>query len=149
MALNFKDFISQILGADPPKSLDEQEVQIACAALLIHCAKADGTLTQDEDQNLRSILRDRYGLEQEETETLVALAQEREQDATDIQRFTWVLHESLDREGRLEFIRSLWEVTNSDGVIDHDERSIVRLIASLMRVEMKDAIAIRRDISGR
>ena len=147
MLRQIETFITDLLGDSPPQTLDEQEIRVACAALLVHCAKADGHQSEDEEQKLREILTRRFKLSSGETDTLIQEARRREADAVDIHRFTWVLHKNLDRAGRREIIRLLWEITHADGNIDHNERSVVTLVARLLHVEMQDAVSLRQDVT--
>ncbi len=146
MLRNIETFINDLLGDDPPQSIDEEETQVACAALLVHCARADGHQSVEEERSMREILTKRFQLSSEETEELIKIASQQEKDAVDLHRFTRVLHENLDREGRLEIIRLLWALTHADGKIDHDERSVVTLVAQLLHVEVHDAVALRREV---
>ena len=107
MLRQIETFITDLLGDSPPQTLDEQEIRVACAALLVHCAKADGHQSEDEEQKLREILTGRFKLSSGETDTLIQEARRREADAVDIHRFTRVLHKNLDRAGRRDIIRLL------------------------------------------
>jgi uncharacterized tellurite resistance protein B-like protein len=147
MFRQIETFITDLLGENSPKTLDEQEVRVACAALLVHCAKADGYQSEDEEQKLREILTKRFKLSSADTDTLIEEAQKREEDAVDIHTFTRILHANLDRDGRHQIVRFLWEITHADGNIDHNERSIVTLVASLLHVEVQDAVALRQDVT--
>ena len=146
MIRSIETFINDLLGDDPPQSLDEDHVQVACAALLVHCTRADGHQSEDEDRSLREILTKRFALSAKETEELIMVAARREKEAVDLHRFTRVLHENLDRDGRFEIVRLLWEITHADGKIDHSERSVVTLLAQLLHVEIHDAVALRRAV---
>ena len=139
-------FVYDLLGGTAPTTFDDEEMRVACGALLVHAVRIDGTWTSAEDAKLREVLSARYGLSEDETNKLIDTAAEREQDAVDIHRFTRVLYDRLDREGRKEVVGLLWEVTHADGEIDHQERSIVTLIARLLHVEVQDAVALRHSV---
>lgn len=149
MLRQFQTLIDDILGAAQAATLDEEEVPIACAALLVHCAKADGHRSSEEDAKLRELLAAHYGLSSGDTQALIDEAERREAQASDVHRFTRVLHEALDRDGRLAVVRLLWEISHADNSIDHDERTIVNLVASLLHVELADVVALRRHVAGR
>lgn len=146
MFLKIENFITDLLGENPPQNLDEQAIRLACAALLVHCAKADGYQSDEEGKMLRQILTRRFKLSSDDTETLIQEAEKREEDAVDVHRFTRVLHANLDRDGRHEIVRLLWEITLADGNIDYDERSMVTLVAGLLDVETQDAVALRHEV---
>lgn len=149
MLKHFKALIDDVLADNKPTGLSDDEVQLACAALLVHCAWADGDKSDAEDAKLREILGERYGLDRADTDTLIADAEQRVADTGDLHKFTWVLHQHLDRDGRLEVVRLLWEIGHADANIDHDERAAVNLVASLLDVEIADAVALRRRVERR
>ncbi|MFY0615778.1 MAG: TerB family tellurite resistance protein [Hyphomicrobiaceae bacterium] len=149
MLKHFKSLIDDVLGDQKPTGLSAEEVQIACAALLVHCANADGHRSDVEDSKLRAVLADRYSLPPEDVGALIDDAEQRVADAGDLHKFTWVLHQNLDRDGRLEVVRLLWEISHADDNIDHDERAAVNLVASMLDVELADAVALRRRVEKR
>ena len=148
MLKQFKAFLDEVLSDQKPTGLSEEEVQIACAALLVHCALADGHKSDVEDAKLRDVLAERYSLSEADVRALIDDAEQRAADAGDLHKFTWVLHQDLDRDGRLEVVRLLWEIGHADAKIDHDERAAVNLVASLLDVELADAVALRRRVEG-
>lgn len=149
MLKQFKTLLDEILGEQKPHALDEDEVRVACAALLVHCARADGNKSDEEDAKLREVLAARYDLSADDVQLLIDDAEQREAVTADIHKFTWVLHQSLNREERREVVRLLWEISHADSKIDHDEKAVVNLVASLLDVELADAVALRRGIERR
>lgn len=146
MLQSLEQFIRKLTASDEPERMDADEVALACAALLIRCAKADGYQSPEEDAKIREILARRFSISGENAEGLIALAGEKEAEALDTYRFTRVLHRQLDAEARKEIVGLLWEMTHADGDIDYDERSAVTLAASLLHVEIRDAVALRRAV---
>lgn len=141
--------LKRLLGDQPPQELTADELSLACSALLVHCAKADGQVTEQETQTLRDILKTRFSLTDDETEKLIGLAEDRESEAVDIHRFTRILHRDLNREERIEIVSLLWQICIADDNIDYVERSIVTLVAQLMHVELRDVIQAKHRITGK
>ncbi len=149
MLQKIQGFLSDLLGEEPPSALEAKEIRIACAALLVHCARADGYKSPAETAKLREILTEHYGLSGDEVDEVVAEAERREADAIDVHKFTRVLHKALDRGGRQDVVRLLWEISHADDLIDHDERRLVTLVAGLLDVEIHDAVQLRHGVEGR
>ena len=69
MLRQFKILIDDILngsgglGGSGARMLDAKEVPIACAALLVHCAKADGVQSVEEDAKLRELLSAHFAMD--------------------------------------------------------------------------------------
>ena len=144
MISSIENFLTELFDGQPKQIVDEDEERVACAALLVHCANADGMRSSAEDAKLRQILSEHFKMSTGEIERVVTTAQQREADAVDIYQFTRILHQRLDREGRQRMVRWLWEVANADGVIDGDERHTVSLAAQLLDVEVCDSVALRQ-----
>ncbi len=144
MISSIENFLNELFDGQPKQIVDEDEERVACAALLVHCANADGMRSPAEDAKLRDILTEHFKLSKNEIERVVATAEQREADAVDIHRFTRVLHKRLDREGRQRMVKWLWDVAHADGVIDGDERHTVSLAAQLLDVEVRDTVALRQ-----
>jgi uncharacterized tellurite resistance protein B-like protein len=137
-------FFNRLLNEGSTKTLDDREIEIASAALLAHCAKADGEQSAEEAVHLRTVLGERFGLSPAEIDSVIEAAEARERDAIDLHQFTRVLHRSLDRAARIDMVRLLWEIADADGRIDSDERRMVSLTAQLLDVEVHDAVAARQ-----
>ena len=144
MLKRIRGIFDDILGEGAGSTLAGEDVRLACAALLVHCARADGHQSEQEDRALHRILSEQYELTASETQELIAHAQARETEAVDIHRFTRVLHSSLDWDGRANVVAQLWEIAHADATIDHDERSTVNLIASLLDIELSEVVRLRR-----
>jgi uncharacterized tellurite resistance protein B-like protein len=137
-------FFNRIMNEGENKKLDAREIEIASAALLAHCAKADGEQSAKETAHLKTVLGQRFDLTQEEIDSVIEVAEARERDAIDLHQFTRVLHRSLDRDARIHMVQLLWEIADADGQIDSDERRMVSLTAQLLDVEVHDAVAARQ-----
>ena len=144
MISSIENFLNDLFDGQPKQIVDEDEERVASAALLVHCANADGIKSSAEDAKLRQILSEHFKLSNSEIERIVKTAEQREADAVDIHRFTRILHQRLDREGRQRMVKWLWEVANADGSIDSDEKHTVALAAQLLDVEIRDSVALRQ-----
>ncbi|MEN2495015.1 MAG: hypothetical protein TECD_00928 [Hyphomicrobiaceae bacterium hypho_1] len=134
----------RILDEDKPQKLASHDIEIASAALLVNCSRVDGNQSLEESKYLRSVLGKYFNLSNEEIESVVECAEALERDAIDLHRFTRVLHYNMDRDSRIQMIQMLWEMANSDGHIDHDERQMISLTAQLLEVELHDVVSTRQ-----
>lgn len=146
MIANIANFLNDFVGGAPAHRLDETELRVACAALLVHCAHADGEHCHTEDAKLREILISSFELSGADAESVIETATRQQQNAVDLHRFTRVIHKHLDRDGRKRMVRQLWEVANADGTIDAEERALVSITAQLLDVEGHDAVALRQAV---
>lgn len=148
MITSIENFLNSLLGSAPLREFAAPELSVACAALLVHCAKADGDHSTSEDIKLREILSHIFDLSDEDADAVIDTATRQQQNAVDLHRFTRVLHKHLDRDGRKRMVRLLWEMANADGTIDSHERALVSVTAQLLDVEGHDAVALRQKVLG-
>lgn len=144
MFTSIDKFLNELFDNKPAQLTDEAEERVACAALLVHCANADGIRSESEDAKLTAILTEHFKLSSDEISQIISAAEAQERDAVDLHRFTRVLHQRLDREGRQRMVKWLWEIAHADGTIDRDERNTVALAAQLLDVEVRDSVALRQ-----
>lgn len=124
------------------------DVRIAAAALLIHVLEADGSRDAAETRRLRSVLGEAYGLAGRELDKVLSAGEAADREAVDLHALTGTLKRHLDREGRQDFIRMMWEMAYADGRTDELEDTIVWRVAELIGVENHDRIALRREVCG-
>jgi uncharacterized tellurite resistance protein B-like protein len=144
MLQKIERFLVELVSEKGTRTLDEEELRIASAALLVHCAKADGHQSAEENVKLRSLMKEQFDLRSDQIETIIATAEQQEQEAVDLHRFTRVLHKQLDRDECKRMVQLLWEMADADGKIDSDERHIVSLTAHLLGIEVHDSVAARQ-----
>ncbi|RMF08841.1 MAG: TerB family tellurite resistance protein [Alphaproteobacteria bacterium] len=149
---SIKDLVETFSGHEAPKperDLDEEEVRLAAAALLVHATVVDGTVDRREGEVLRDVLERRFNLDHGAAGRLIQEAAEREAEAVDLYGFTSVLTRRLDREGRLKIVEMMWEVVIADGVIHEFEANLVWRAAELLGVTSRDRIMLRKRVESR
>jgi uncharacterized tellurite resistance protein B-like protein len=130
----------------PDTAQFHNEPRLAVAALLVHLAAVDGTVTDDERRIVRETLEDYYGLEADEVEKLVVEATRRDADAVDFYQFTSAL-KTLDPEERVEVVRMMWQVVFADKKNDELEDNMVWRIAELIGVSARDRTVLRNQMA--
>lgn len=130
----------------PDATLLSMEPKLAVAALLVHLAAIDGTVTAAERQALAGTLMDHYGLSDGEVEKLVSEATRRDQESVDFYRFTSALS-SLDDKEKVEIIRMMWQVVFADSKNHELEDNMVWRIAELIGVSSRDRTVLRAQMA--
>jgi uncharacterized tellurite resistance protein B-like protein len=126
----------------PDATVLSMEPKLAVAALLVHLAAIDGSVSEDERQALRATLMDYYGLGEGEVEKLIVEATRWDQESVDFYRFTSALS-SLDDSEKLEIIRMMWQVVFADSKNHELEDNMVWRIAELIGVSARDRNVLR------
>ena len=80
-----KNFVAELAdGGSEAGGLAEQELRLATAALLIHAAAIDGTMSETERQKLQSVLRQLFELDDAAAAELVEQGIVADQKAVDL-----------------------------------------------------------------
>ncbi|MCV2882595.1 TerB family tellurite resistance protein [Actibacterium sp. XHP0104] len=144
----FADFLSRLIQPAPAR-LPDTDARLALGALLVRVARSDGDYAPQEAQRIDRILTARYGLSPFEATALRADAEQLESEAPDTVRFTRAIKDAVPYEDREAVVEALWEVVLADGVRDHEEDALLRLVANLLGVNDRDSNIARQRVEAR
>lgn len=133
------------VGSDP-RGYSEADYRLAAAALLVHVAAADGQAAAAEQDRLKAILSERFGLDATQAAELLARAEDSDRDAVDFFQFTSVLKRELDEAGRRRVVGMMWEIACADGRIHEFEENAIWRIAELLGVSARERVELRRSV---
>lgn len=139
-----------MLSGAPSASLSgPDDLQLACAILLIEAGHMDGSFDDDERAVVKRVLTEKFNLSAEELEELFATAEEKVATANEIYSFTRLVKDKFSPGERIQMIEMLWEVVYADGVLDDYEANLVRRIAGLIYVSDVDSGDARKRVLAR
>src|SRR3972149_12101548 len=75
-------------GGKHPGQFGEDDYRLASAALLVHAAGIDGGVSDAERARLRGVIKQRFKLDDEDADELLAEATEADRSAIDLYQFT-------------------------------------------------------------
>lgn len=143
----FANLLRRLTMPEAPLSLLDQ--RLALAALLIRVARSDGDFAAAEAARIDRILARRFGLSPDEALRLRAEAETLEEEAPDTVRFTRAIKDTVPYEEREAVVEALWDVALADGVRDHEEDGLMRLVASLLGIADRDSALARQRVESR
>ena len=135
-------------GGKQPGHFDDDDYRLAAAALLVHAAAIDGDMPQIARDKLHALIKQRFELDDERTDELLAAASVAEQQSIDLYKFTARLNRSLDEKGRARVVEMLWQIVYADGVVTEFEDNLVWRAADLLGISQGERIALRRRVAG-
>ena len=118
---------------------------ILIAALLIHAAKIDENYTEIEKEIIKKVIMQLNGINLDESEKLLKIAEKKEEESNQIIGFTSEI-KKYSMEFRLKIIEIIWKIVYSDGKNDSYESSLIRRICGLLYVSDKDNGIIKTKI---
>lgn len=143
------DHILSLLSGGAPTVGKADPLQVAVAALMVQAACMDDTFDAAERSAIERLLAERFDLAPDAVQRLLAGAEKRADDSSQLYPFTRIAIERLDERERVQVIEMLWEVAYADGVLDPDEDMLLRRIAGLLYVSDYDRGAARRRVLDR
>lgn len=138
----FADFLNRLIQPDP-ETLPDTDARLALGALLVRIARSDGEYAHEEAARIERILAIRYALDAGAAQTLRREAETLESEAPDTVRFTRAIKDAVPYEDREGVVEALWEVVLADGIRDHEEDALLRLVANLLGVNDRDSALAR------
>jgi len=143
----FADFLKRLTQPEPAP-LQATDARLALTALLVRIAKSDDDYAAIEIALIEQVIAARYGLSPAEVTALRADAETLESEAPDTVRFTRAIKNSVPYDDRVGVIEALWQVVLADGVRDHQEDALLRLVADLLGVNDRDSNLARRRVAA-
>jgi uncharacterized tellurite resistance protein B-like protein len=143
-------FFQKHLGGLDPAANDiakTQSTRLAAAALLIEVVRADTEFTQDERRVLMASVRNRFSLDAQAADELLALAEQETKDAVDLYQFTSQINQHFTPDQKKWLIEELWRAAYADKILDRHEESIVRKVAELLYVPNLQVLAAKHRVA--
>ena len=123
-----------LMGEEEEGAAEDAQLQKAIATLLVRSLVIDGEETIEEAMKLVDLLKGKFELSNREAEDLFNEAKVAERDATDLFKFTNVVTEQMDREGRISVLEMMFEIVAADGKVDVFEENLMNRASNLLRV---------------
>ncbi|MBS3916276.1 MAG: TerB family tellurite resistance protein [Sulfuritalea sp.] len=153
MLSRVRDFFERhIAGESSAQGNDQHSIKLATAALLVEVMRIDDATTPAERAAVERAVRAKFNLSSQETDQLIALAEEEARQATDYFQFTSLINQRFTQPQKERVIELMWQVAYADAAIDAHERHLLRKIAALLHVPDSANLAAKlraRDSAGR
>lgn len=122
-------------SGDPEAARSGKDIRLAACALLLEIAHADSEFTDDERQHLESAVRRHFGVDSEEADRLLELAEAERVQAVDLWQFTKLISDSYSTGQKMVLAEIMWGLVYADGEFASKEDYLMRKIFSLLRLE--------------
>ncbi len=122
---------------DESAAIARDRARIAAAALLIEVVRVDDQFTEHERAAALGSVQRKFGLEPEQAQQLLELAEAEANDAHDTYQFTSKINAGFSSEEKLRLIEELWRVAYADEVLHRHEEHLIRRVAELLHVSHK------------
>jgi uncharacterized tellurite resistance protein B-like protein len=136
MLKTLRDLFDAVLPprADAPPAHAEHALQLATAVLLVEVMRAEPEITDSEREAVANALRSAFGLQGDEGERLIELAQRTARDSTDYFAFTSKINDVFEMPHKIAIVEHMWRVAYADGVLGAHENHVMRRLSDLLHV---------------
>jgi len=128
----FAEQIQQRAATDAAGS--ERALHLATAALLIEVTRADYQVELSEQKAVVAAVQDLFGLTVQETDELIALAEQEARQSVSLFQFTELVDRQFTAEQKVRVVEMMWRVAYADRHKDKYEEHVVRKVAELLHV---------------
>lgn len=111
---------------------DGDEAHLAATALLVHIARADGTLGEAETERLVRLVRGRYAETDAEARGLIERAAAFDAQTRDLSGLVEWIGEDGAPEPRARLLAMAWAVAGADGAVHEFEEALVWRLGGLL-----------------
>ena len=137
----FKNFLKK------KKEVESDKKNISIIALLVHAAKIDENYSEAEKEIIKKVIVQLNGVELNESEKLLKIAEKVEENSNQIVEFTKEI-KKYSMEFRLKIIEIIWKIVYSDGASDNYESNLIRRICGLLYISDKDSGIIKTKVQS-
>ena len=130
-------------GAPTESTRAQRSLQLATAALLLEVIRSDGNVDVAEERAVLLAVRERFRLSDEESESLLRLAEQEVREGTGTYQFTSLINQYFDQSQKGQVMELILQAAYSDGELVAHEAHVVRRIADLLHVSHDDFIAAK------
>ena len=121
-----------------------EQINMACAALLLEVAEADYADDPAETEAILRALEKELNLNRAEVSALLARAKSETEGATDLFPYTHLINQRCAREQKCAILTAMWRVAMADGNLDKYEDQLLRRVTNLLRLDHSDFIAAKQ-----
>ncbi len=139
---------SQVSVPKKENQSDTKKLQIATCAIFLEMAKSDDNCTEEERQEILSIMQRTFNLEKEYADELIELAKSRLVQSISIYEFTGIINSNFTSDEKFELMKNLWRLIYTDQKLDKYEDQLVKRLGTMLHLEHKDVIAAKLMVKG-
>ncbi len=142
-----RSFAAQAFGMTSDGKADTgTDEALAAIALLVHVARADGTLAPAEAERLSRLVQGRYAETRNQADALIARAAAFDAETRDMADLVEMMGHGADHEERLRLVAMAWSLATADGAVHEFEEALVYRLGTLLGLTEDEVGRARTDM---
>ena len=148
------DFLKTLILGHPSISESDQpvnnarRVQIATCALFLELAHSDDEFTIEEEEFIRSIMKEKFDLDNQTVNELIELSTQQTKKSVSIYEFTEIINQNFDNAFKYEVLINLWRLVYADGKLDKYEDYFMRKVSGNLKMEHSQMISSKMEVKA-
>ena len=143
MLKSIRDYFERNIGGQATPAAKRHSIELATAALLVEVVRSDAGIQPTEREAVLRAVREKFGLSDDEAQTLFRLAEEEVKTANDYYQFTSLINRQFSQQQKQRVIELMWQVAYADAELAAHENHVLRRIADLLHITHGDYIAAK------
>jgi len=139
-------------GAGPGNKTGDDmghDIMVATCAIMLEMANIDDEFTRDEQNEIVSLLKSRFGLSDEVAADLLGSARAELENSVDLWSFTNMINKNYSRQERIGVMETIWKIVYTDGRLDKHEDYLAHKLSNLLRLSHKELIDAKMRVKPR
>ena len=136
--------LQELLGGSPidesEKPVPQDDLNLACAALLVEVAKADYADDPREIEATIATIREVLNISDSAIEELISEAQLEAAESASMFPHTKLINDHCTREQKFAILKAMWKVAFADGNLDKYEEHLIRRVSGLIHLDHSEFI---------
>tara|TARA_B100000035_G_scaffold121853_1_gene103596 strand:- start:1663 stop:2094 length:432 start_codon:yes stop_codon:yes gene_type:complete len=133
-------FLKKLFKKEKIKKVTIEDINIACAILLIEVSYSDFEIKNEEISSIIKLCSEELNLSLQESEWLKNKALELHKDTNCLRKYIKLINENYTKLQKKTLLNMAWLVAKSDNIIDKHEEYRIRKLSELLYLDHKDFI---------
>ena len=114
-------------------------------SILIECAKEDGEFEEIEKNKIKTLLKSKLKMSQEEANQIFDKAMELAKDRVEMYSLTKEIRDNFDRDEIIKILEYMWLIVLSDGKLDDFEAALMSKAVGLFHLTGRESADARKN----
>jgi uncharacterized tellurite resistance protein B-like protein len=146
MIRQFRAFLNSLTTEQQAQQLQESDIKMAAAVLLVEVMMADHHIDEAERLKLIESLTGFLSVNSDEAMELIELAEEKHKELVSLHEMTRIINLHFEPKQKIALIEHMWQIAFADRQWDKYEEHLIRKVSDLLYVSHKDFIRTRHKV---
>ena len=139
----FKFFKKKVVEKESPKNLE-----LIALCLIFEVANADNDIDTREKDLILNKIKDSIDLSVLTEKEIFDVIKEQSQERVSFYDIIHDINNNLDKEKKIDILRTMWEVAYADKVLDVDEERIIRRSAEMLGIKPSIVLKTKQEFKA-